>query len=263
VVWDRVFDPFKAEQARQDLRLAVSGKVAIVAALEREVRPLIKHWRVVEREHDGRKFRFFENGNAVLVCGGIGPDAARRATEAVIELYGPAEVVSAGFAGAVDSALKVGAIFVPARVVDSQDGSSAETYTGRGVIVSCATMAGSEQKAKLASVFGAQAVDMEAAAVARGAQARGVRFLAVKAISDENDFSLPRMHRFVSPDGKFRTAAFVASVAAQPWIWLGVIRLAQNASRASHALCHRLEQCRGSTLGGNASDLQPAVSGEP
>jgi adenosylhomocysteine nucleosidase len=244
------------------LRLAVSGKVAIVAALEREVRPLIKHWRAVEREHDGRKFTFFEKGNVVLVCGGIGPDAARRATEAVIELYGPAEVVSAGFAGAVDSTLKVGAVFVPARVVDSQDGSSAPTYTGTGVMVSCASMAGPEQKAKLANAFGAQAVDMEAAAVARGTQARGVRFLAVKAISDENDFSLPRMDRFVSPEGKFRTAAFVVSVAAQPWIWLGVIRLAKNASQASHALCRRLEQYRGSTLDGNASDLQPAVSGE-
>ena len=242
--------------------MAVSGKVAIVAALEREVRPLTKHWRAVERQHDGRKFTFFENGNVVLVCGGIGPDAARRATEAVIELYQPAEVVSAGFAGAVDSALKVGAVFVPARVVDSQDGSSAETYTGKGVIVSCATMAGPEQKTKLANAFGAQAVDMEAAAVARGTQARGLRFLAVKAISDENDFSLPRMHRFVSPEGKFRTAAFVGSVAAQPWIWLEVFRLARNASRASRALCRRLEQYRGSTLDSNSSDLQPAVSGE-
>ena len=242
--------------------MAVSGKVAIVAALEREVRPLIKHWRSVKREHDGRKFTFFENRNIVLVCGGIGPDAARRATEAVIELYGPAEVVSAGFAGAVDSTLKVGAIFVPARVVDSEDGSSAETYTGQGGIVSCATIAGPEHKAKLANAFGAQAVDMEAAAVARGTQARGVRFSAVKAISDENDFSLPQMHRFMSPDGKFRTAAFVGSVAAQPWIWLEVFRLAKNASRASRALCRRLEQYRGSTLDGNASDLEPAVSGE-
>ena len=65
------------------------SKVAIVAALEREVRPLVKDWRVQEREVGGRRFRFFEKGDFVLVCGGIGAEAARRAAEAVIENYAP------------------------------------------------------------------------------------------------------------------------------------------------------------------------------
>ena len=54
-----------------------------MAALEREVWPLVKRWRVQERMHDGRTFRFFENGDTVLICGGIGSEAARRA--AVLE----------------------------------------------------------------------------------------------------------------------------------------------------------------------------------
>src|SRR5438445_7222079 len=58
-------------------------KIALVAALEREVWPLVKHWSASEREFDGRQFRFFENARAVLVCGGIGAEAARRATEAI------------------------------------------------------------------------------------------------------------------------------------------------------------------------------------
>src|SRR5690242_14533934 len=45
-------------------------KVALVAALEREVWPLVKHWTVCDREFDGRQFRFSENDRAVLVCGG-------------------------------------------------------------------------------------------------------------------------------------------------------------------------------------------------
>ena len=57
---------------------------------------------------------------------------------------------------------------------------------------------------KLAQSYGAQAVDMEAAAVARGAQARGVRFMAVKAISDESTFAMPSMDRFV--DGRVNFA---------------------------------------------------------
>ena len=62
----------------------VMPEVAIVAALERELRPLVREWKVAEREHAGRRFRFFESDRAVVVCGGIGPEAARRATEAVI-----------------------------------------------------------------------------------------------------------------------------------------------------------------------------------
>src|ERR1700758_135461 len=42
------------------------SRVAIVAALEREVRPLVKHWRVSEKEYGGRRFRFFEKDEFVL-----------------------------------------------------------------------------------------------------------------------------------------------------------------------------------------------------
>ena len=95
--------------------MAISVKIAMVAALEREVRPLIKHWRRAEREHEGCRFKFFENGDAVLVCAGVGAEAARRATEAVIALYQPGQVQSVGFAGGLDPALRVGEIVSPSR----------------------------------------------------------------------------------------------------------------------------------------------------
>ena len=44
----------------------------------------------------------------VLVCGGMGAPAARRATEAIIQLYGPEVVISAGFAGALQPGMKAG-----------------------------------------------------------------------------------------------------------------------------------------------------------
>jgi adenosylhomocysteine nucleosidase len=223
--------------------MANSTKVAMVAALEREVHALVKRWRGIEREHEGRRFRFFEGDDAVLVCGGIGAQAARQATEAVIALYQPELVRSVGFAGALDSRLKVGEIFSPSRVIDAKDGSSIETGTGFGVLVSAATVVGTEQKAKLAEAYGAQAVDMEAAAVARGAQARGVRFMAVKAISDESDFAMPPMDRFIGVDGHFCAPTFAASVAAQPWLWPKVFQLARNGAKASRALCAELDRC--------------------
>ncbi len=119
-----------------------SAKVAMVAALKREVRPLVKRWNKVERDHEGRRFRFFENGRVVVVCGGIGAEAARRATEAAFALYQPTVILSVGFAGALDPTLKVGDIFAPGRVLDARDGSRTEVATGHGVLVSVATVAG-------------------------------------------------------------------------------------------------------------------------
>ncbi len=147
-------------------------KIALVAALEREVWPLVKHWSASEREFDGRQFRFFENARAVLVCSGIGAEAARRATEAIIRLYQPVAVESVGFAGALDSRLEVGTVIGVKRVIDAKDGSTAEAPIGYWTLVSSESTAGVEQKKKLALAYGAHAVDMESAAVARAAQRR-------------------------------------------------------------------------------------------
>lgn len=216
------------------------SRVAIVAALEREVRPLVKHWRVTEQEHHGRQFRFFENGEFVLVCGGIGFDASRRAAEAVIVLYGPGMVYSAGYAGALDPRMRVGDIVRPARVVNAGDGSSVQIAGGEGVLVSYPAVASPEQKAKLHESYQAQAVDMEAAAVARAAEGRGVSFSALKIISDEFDFAFPSTERFVDSEGRFHEMGFASFVAVRPWLWLPVMRLARNSARASRILCEQI-----------------------
>jgi adenosylhomocysteine nucleosidase len=220
------------------------SRIAIVAALEREVSPLVRRkdargnaWRVSDLEFDGRKFRFFEKDEVVVVCGGIGAQAARRAAEAVIALYSPEVVYSAGFAGALDPGLKVADIIQPLRVVNASDGSSVTLEQGKGVLVSFGSVASPEQKVKLRDSYAAQTVDMEAAAVARAAEARGVRFAVVKVISDEFDFTFPSMERFVDANGVFLEAQFAWFAALRPWLWPQVARLAGNSRRASRALC--------------------------
>lgn len=222
--------------------VADSAKVAIIAALEREVRGLTKNWLVREREYGGRRFRFFEHDSVVLVCGGMGAEAARRATEAVIALYHPVQIQSVGFAGALDPALKVGTIFVPGRVIDAGDGSSVETHSGAGVLVTFGSVAGAEQKKSLAAAYGAQAVDMEAAAVARGASAHGVGFSAVKVISDQAGFDFPEMNRFTDSKGRFRQAKFLIHAGIRPRLWSRVLKLAANAAKAAKALCAELKR---------------------
>lgn len=215
-------------------------KVAIVAAMEREVSPLVKNWRVSETEHGGRRFRLFSKDETVLVCGGIGAAAARRAAEAVISLFQPAVVWSVGFAGALDPALRVGDVLQPRRIINYGDGSSTVLDDGEGVLVSFASIAMPAQKAKLRDSFAAQAVDMEAAAVARAAEARGIAFVAVKAISDESDFAFPEMEQFVDSNGQFSESRFALYAVLRPWLWPRVLRLARNGSHAAHALCNRL-----------------------
>ena len=239
------------------------ARVAIVAAMEREVRALVKMWRAVEREHDGRKYRFFESERAVLVCGGIGPEAARRATEAIISLYAPVMVQSIGFAGALDSTLKAGTVLTPICVIDAKDGSRIEAGVGHWVLVSVDEPASVRQKRKLAETYWAHAVDMEAAAVARGTQAHGITFVGLKAISDEADFEMPPIGRFVDSNGQFRTLAFSVFAAIRPWLWPRVIRLARNSSKAAKGLCEWLEQYnhKEEDLGNPQPTVHPSTGG--
>jgi len=80
--------------------------------------------------HGGRRYRLFENGEATLVCGGIGAEAARRATEAVIREVDPVRVISVGFAGALDASLQVGHVFEPRTVINAADGVRTEIGGG-------------------------------------------------------------------------------------------------------------------------------------
>jgi adenosylhomocysteine nucleosidase len=226
-------------------------KIAIVAALEREIYPLVKNWSSAITSHEGREFTFHEAEYAIAVCGGIGPESARRATEALIVKYSPRLIVSAGVAGALVSDLHVGDTIFPVAVIDTQDGSRHESgihsaplgqsSLGRTILATYPEIASVAQKQQLAKSYGAHAVDMEAAAVARAAEKHRLPFIAVKAISDDLSFEIPEMNRFIR-SGRFLTRNFVFHVAVRPWLWLRIIRLARNTKLASENLCAWLRE---------------------
>ena len=236
-----------SEVAKSDAPISkepTSKAIAIVAALEREVAPLIKTWLRTQREHLGRSFTFFVHHQVVLVCGGIGLDAARRASEAVISLYQPATLLSVGFAGALTPDLHVGDLVTPSAVIDARDCSrvfNGESDSGNALLTFM-SVAGVQQKKSLAQAFTAQAVDMEAAAVAAAAAAHGLAFNAAKVISDEADFELPEMDRFIDSQGRFKTSAFALFIVPRPWLWTRVVALARNSARAAKILSRHLER---------------------
>jgi adenosylhomocysteine nucleosidase len=226
-------------------------KVAIVAALDHELRPLVRDWRIVQIQHEGRSFTFYESSYAVAVCGGIGLESGRRAAEAVIAKYSPELLISAGVVGALTSDLRVGETVFPAIVIDARDSSRretaiqktkiADTPLAKTVLVSYPEIAGAEQKQKLGKAYGAHVIDMEAASVALAAEARGIPFVAIKSISDDLTFDLPEMMPFVQ-NGQFQTTRYALYVALRPWLWLKVARLAQNTRIASENLCAWLRE---------------------
>jgi nucleoside phosphorylase len=226
-------------------------RIAIIAALKREIQPLVKHWPSARVRHDEREFTFYESEHAVATCGGIGGEYARRAAEAAVARYSPQILISAGIAGALGPDLKVGDTIFPACVIDVRDSSRHETAIqkaaiagsplSRTLLVSHTEIASMAQKHQLAKSYGAHAVDMEAADVARAAELHLLPFIAVKTISDELDMALPEMQQFIR-GGNFRMRRFVTFVAVRPWLWLPVIRLARNTGIASDNLCSWLRE---------------------
>jgi len=221
------------------------SRIAIIAAMEREVGPLIRNWKVrtlYQSGHAPPRYRLFEKGDAALICGGMGPEAARRAATVMIQEVAPRRVVSVGFVGALDPALKVADVLEPNIVINAKDGSRTETGSGQGTLVSYAYVAGESQKRKLREAYGAAVVDMEAAAVAQAAQARGIQFGVLKAVSDEAEFPLPPMGDFLGEDGRFYSSRFALYVALRPRLWGATIALARNGVKASRALCAAIEE---------------------
>ena len=211
--------------------------VAVVAAMGRELAPLLKGLRAQKLAG----IEFFELPSAVVAVGGVGRNAAGRASEAVIGKYSPSVLVSAGIAGALTSKLHVGDVVNAHEVVDTDSGERFAATGIEGTVATVSAVSGEAEKRMLAERWRADAVDMEASGVARIAHAKGLKFAALKAISDDLDFVMPPVGKFVAKDGKFKTGRFAIHLALHPGWWGGVGELNRNARTASLKLCEALQ----------------------
>ncbi len=212
-------------------------RVAIVVAMRSEVAPLL-HGATASRI-DGVPVFVLEH--ALVAVGGIGTAAAKHAAEVAVREAQPELLVSAGLAGALTPNLKVGDVVVAGTVVNAATGQSHVARGGTGKLVTAEAVHGIREKQQLAAVHQADAVEMEAAAVAEIAAKAGIEFAAVKAISDEYDFKMPPLARFVEPDGRFATGRFIAYLLLRPWWWPAVVRLSGNSRLAAVKLSSALQ----------------------
>ena len=210
---------------------------AMIAALPREVRALVKGW---ERRSIADGVVVYSNGDAVVACAGMGAARVALAVQAAMDVLPVTDLISVGLAGACDPKMRVGEIVRAGVVVDARTGERFEDAQFKQVLVSSDAIANAKEKARLHASYSAAAVDMEAASVARLAQAHGLGFHAIKAISDEAEFEMEGLARFSTAEGQFREAAFALHAALRPAMWSKVIVLGRNSSNAVDALTEAL-----------------------
>ncbi|HEV3121700.1 MAG TPA: nucleoside phosphorylase, partial [Isosphaeraceae bacterium] len=165
--------------------------IGIVAALPIEVGHLLDRLARV-RTIRGPKHRVIEGelGSKLvaLMISGPGRPAARRATHLLINGHRPRWLLSVGFAGALDPSLPRNAVLLATEVRDLEGARWSIDVTGPGDEPSPRVRAGTlltvsqivrtaQEKADLRERFGADAVDMETAAVAEACAERQVRML--------------------------------------------------------------------------------------
>ncbi len=223
------------------------SRIVLIAAMEREVGLLVRGWQRGTLASARRSFVVFEKDELVVVVSGIGKKNAEQAAHAAAGQFRPAQLVSAGLAGALIRSLKVGSVVTPNVVVEAESGAEYRTATaagsiGGGILITADSVAGIPAKQKLVEHLHGLVVDMEAAGVAKVAQAEHIAFRCVKAISDEAEFAMPPLAQFMDADGNFHTARFALWAALRPWRWATVVALGSNSRRATKALCQWLEK---------------------
>lgn len=229
-----------------------STKVAIIAALAGELKPLVHGWEHTAAD-GGTVYRSrVENLEVVAVHCGIGREPAARACQLAFEGRKPDAIVSMGWAGALSCGMKPALAHTVHLVVDAATGEryrTAATQDGPAVIrlVTTKRIALKADKRPLWDSYEAVLVDMEAATVARLARVHDIPFYCLKAVSDETTELLPDMNPYLTRSGDFKTAAFVASVMARPKYWPALVRMGKNSSSGAvalskgvHALLHEL-----------------------
>lgn len=186
----------------------------------------------------------------LLAANGVGRDAVASGVRTLLSARPVDAVVSTGFAGALSAELGVGDAFLAETVMDGprrfRGGRPAQVPDGvrRGALVTVDRVVQSAQAKAELSVRGANAVDMESAAVAAVASEAGVPFYCLRVISDPANSDLPLdFNRALRRDGSFSAWSLAVQAALRPTAWNELLRLRRDANLAAASLAHCLAQC--------------------
>lgn len=205
-----------------------SKRVLVCFALREEARPFEK---LAGRRPHVR----------VLVTG-MGVVNAGRAVAAALAAVRPALVLSCGFAGGLDPALARGdAVFAADPGFVWRDRLLAAG--AKPVKFHCAERiaATAAEKRRLRESTGADAVEMESAAIVAECRQRGVPSATVRVISDAADEDLPvDFNRFLGPDHRLALSRLLGAALRQPGLLRALLELRRTTREAAQRLARVL-----------------------
>lgn len=166
------------------------GTLAFVCAMPMELRPLTKRLKLEKGEVGGVKLRTGTlDGQAVVgFVTGMGTDLAGEGIDRLLAAVRPERVVVFGITGAVEDETPIGAVVMPALVIDHATGRTHEHHPPGGEATSGALwttniITGAEALPALIEQ-GVIALDMETAAYAQSCEREGIPWSVHRAISD-------------------------------------------------------------------------------
>ena len=185
-------------------------------------------------------------GPAWLAAHGPGRRNAAYAVRAACARQPVAAVVSTGFVGALNETLSLADVFLATRVVQHEPRReyavrlpawSGERGLARGLLLTVDEVVQTAQRKGELRLLGADAVDMEASAVAEEAAVRELPFFCVRVVSDEAGVSFPiDFNRARRPDGTFSGWRVAAQAMVRPSRWKRLRRLKSDSERAAASL---------------------------
>lgn len=173
--------------------------IGIVAAFSWEVRLLLRKQNGVKRLGPQLYSLRLGEDSALLAIAGMGVENSFRAARDLVERFAPRALFTLGFAGALVESLVPGDVILAEKVLDRETGRQFDCRDDllplpgirRGSLLSVSgVITSAAEKRSLAQKWGAVAVDMESAGVARAAAEAGVAFCAIKSITDSRDQSI-------------------------------------------------------------------------
>jgi len=227
-----------------------SGRVAVVAPLSEEVAALAGRLekRVLRRAGD---LRFTEGSlcrrRVAVAATGDGARRASRGLIALIEAVEPTEVWVLGVAGGVSPELEIGDLVAAEAVRDEATGEvlrpAVECAAGvlTGVVVSAERIQSfARDKRRLWEELGCPSpavVDVESAACARAADAAGVPWRVLRAVSDSAAVDLPLdFETFRDEEGSLERSRIARYAALRPGVVRRLLELRGVVERCSDRL---------------------------
>ncbi len=222
-----------------------------MAAERRELEGLLVHVGEATKPHwplDFARLGRLNGEPAAIVANGPGPKLAGAAVDMVKMRQTVDRLISIGFCGGLHPSLHACDIFAATEVVGVMPAllpSSQKPFKTGKLLSIDRVVSTAMEKAELGRA-GADAVEMEAAAVAARAKQYAIPFYAVRVVTDtcEEDFPLD-FNRMRSRDGRFSRASILAAALGRPaTIFPELLKLNKTTKRAAQALGDFLADAR-------------------